>query len=223
MRRLSGVVVEKLLRKLDVTAFTRHSFNVTPAESDDEPSLRISLLDCPEYYFAVSFKRAFTVGYWQVSCRPGATLLDEDETHARLEEIEAALVCWTQRLTTELELRAASADPVDAFRKELSAAADAFPEPDRPFTRAEADEWIRKLDAALTQFERDRDKMGIAADEIERLRTQIEELTRIVTKVPRRVWVRSAGNTVADFFEKVSTKALTSIAEGTVRALLPPH
>ncbi len=219
MGRLSGVVVEKLLRHLDNTPFTRHSFGVAQGESDADPSLRISLLDYPEYYFAVSYGGSF----WRLSYCPGEMLLDAGEQDSNLEGVELALVNWTLRLTVELALRAARADPVDAFRKELAAAADAFPEPDRPFTRAEADDWTRKLDAALAQFERDRDKMDITADEIIRLKTQIDKLTEIVTKVPRRVWVRSAGNTVADFFERISTKALAAITEGAVRALLPPR
>jgi hypothetical protein len=176
--------------------------------------------DYPEYRMEV--KHNTWDGRFSWLCAPGSTLLEERLAAADADGICAVAEAWIVRLQAELRARAIAASPIASLERNLSRAADQLPEPERPFTRAEANEWTRRLDGAIADLQTHQAELNLAADELRVLRQQVEELKRTVTDLPRRVWVRSAGGTIARFLEKTSSKALAAIAEGAVRAMLPP-
>jgi hypothetical protein len=222
MTKLSAATIERVLERLDRSLLTRGAFSISQGDPGRtaRPDLTIRMRDYPEYRMEV--KHNTWDDKFSCLCAPGSTLLEERLVAADADDICAVAEAWIVRLQAELRARAIAASPIASLERNLSRAADRLPEPERPFTRAEANEWTTRLDAAVADLQRHQAELNLAANELSALREQVAELKKTVTDLPRRVWVRSAGGTIAKFLEKTSSKALAAIAEGAVRAMLPP-
>ena len=226
MSQLSGRVVNAVLERLDATVLTRHSFDVVNPETTAAravPSIDVLCKDYPEYVWSISYEeRDFGIDSWAVRQKPDFTLSEERHTFYDSEAALQALVDWVGLVVAELQRRSLDFGVAAHLRMRLSDEIHRLKDPDKPFLLDEARQWQARLDEATKQLEETKDKLELTSEEIDILKIRVQDLKEMIDKIPKQVWVRSAGNAFLKVFERVASKVVASVAEGTVKALLPP-
>jgi predicted RNase H-like nuclease (RuvC/YqgF family) len=98
--------------------------------------------------------------------------------------------------------------------------ADKLPNPDAPFDTDESNEWRKRLDGIVERMEKLEGENKIHKGKLQELKREIEELKGKLRVLPKRTWVRAAGNKILDFIESAAKEGMKTLAEVTVKGFL---
>jgi hypothetical protein len=217
--------IEELKRGLNRGFLTHHSFDVA-VNGADGTLVAVKFKDHPEYTFALLHPKTEVnqSGSWRSVESPGRHFTSaETYDHPQFNQAFNAVYGWADRVNEEVVLGAkAHADTalIDEMRRNVSETADNLPEPDKPFTAEELDDWsaqLKRLVGRLAELERQNE---IQSGRVEQLSRELEQLKKQGATLPKRTWLKTAGNKVLDLLDSTSKAALKALAEGAVKALL---
>jgi hypothetical protein len=106
------------------------------------------------------------------------------------------------------------------MRIKLERAAGSVPDPDQPFNDTEAVVWNKRLDEIIKRFQEMEENSEIQRAELDQLKREIIEIRSVITKVPKRTWIRSLGNRVLGIAEQALARAGAELAEEQIKRLL---
>ena len=225
MQVLRRGAVEELRRGLNRGFLTHHSFDLQ-VNGSDGTLVTVKFKDQPEFTFALLHPKTEVnqSSVWRSVESPGRHFTTaETYDHQQFNQAFSAVYGWADRVNEEVVLSAkghADTSLIDEMRRNISQTADQLPEPDKPFTPEELEDWsaqLRRLVARLTELER---QSEIQSGRVEQLSRELEQLKKQGASLPKRTWLKTAGNKILDLLDSTSKAALKALAEGAVKALL---
>ncbi len=220
MKRLRQATIKQIVSLLDNSLFTRHAFEYH-FNNDNGDIINIIYKDKPDYFFKIRQNKPGN-NFIVTEC-PGITFTDaETISMPQFSQTQGRIIGWLQRIVEDLAIHTHSEHAnFDALRKSINKTADELDEPEKPFSESEAKEWEDKLDKLIEKFERLKDENQIQQAELNTLRREVDNLKSQVNSVPKKVWVKAAGNKIINVFEKIAnSKAGQKAIETTVKILL---
>lgn len=217
--------MDELRRNLNRGFLTAHSFKIE-FNNPDGTAVRIVYADRPEFSFSLLHPQSAvnTTSSWRTTESPGRHFTSpEVYDHPRFDQGWNAAYGWVDRVGEEIVLEAkvhADTTLLDDLRRNVAETADNLPEPDKPFTPEELEDWSAQLQhllARMTELERNNE---IQRGRVDQLARELEQFKKQGTTVPKRMWLKTAGNKILDLLDTTSKAALTALAEGAVKALL---
>jgi len=220
MRTLREPAIKQFIAMLDVSLFTQHGFSSTFNGKNGE-TVKIIFKENPEYFFII--KQVDEGRNWHLTECPGVTFTDEEvSSHAQFSQAQSRLSNWLQRIIEDFTIsRDGEIDKLAAMRESLDKAANELPSPETPFDEQESKRWGDKLDNLVEQFEKFQEEEKIQKRELFSLKQEVAQLKSQIGAIPKKLWLKSAGNKVLNIFEKVAgSKIGKTLIEHTVKALL---
>lgn len=219
MARIREVVIKEIFDELDRTLFTRHGFE-SSFNRKDGVVVHIVLKERPDFKFIV--KETYSGGEWNTTESPGENFIDPESYRIRaFSDCKQRIRYWVQRIIEEFTVSENIASTIfENWRQDLNKTSEGLPNPDIPFDDSESQAWRKKLDKLVGQFEKLRKTDKIQQTELDVLRKEVEMLKESITSIPKKTWIRAAGNKILNILEKLSTKAGEAITEGVIKALL---
>jgi hypothetical protein len=217
--------IENLKRNLNRGVLTVHSFE-TAFNGDDGTLVSLRFKDRSEFAFTLFHPRTEVnaSASWKSVESPGRHFVaTETYEHRDFDQALGSVYSWVDRVGEELVLGAkahADTSMVDELRRNVEATADSLPDPDKPFSLEELEDWhaqFKRLMSRLSELERENE---IQSGRVEQLGRELEQLKKQGTTMPKRTWLKTAGNKVLDLLDSTSKTALKSLAEGAVKAML---
>ncbi|MDP1526877.1 MAG: hypothetical protein Q8M20_13770 [Rhodocyclaceae bacterium] len=217
--------IEEIRRNLNRGFLTAHSFDIK-ANSPDGILVQVTYKDRPEFSIAIVQPEsdANTSRVWRTIETPGRHFVAaEIYDHQQFQQAYGSIWGWADRVAEEILLQAKSGiapSAIEDLRRNVEEAANNLVDPDKPFSEEEIDDWserFKALIARLTELEKQNE---IQSGRVNQLASQLEELKKQGTVVPKRTWVKAAGNKILDFFDTGAKAAIKAAAEGAVKALL---
>lgn len=225
MEPLRRGAIEELKRSLNRGFLSSHSF-LLEYNLSDGTAVKLTYADRPEFTFKLLHpqSQANSTGSWQTQESPGRHFLAlETYDHPRFDQAWGAVYGWVDRVSEEimLEAKASSGSTLlDELRRNVSETADSLSEPDKPFTEEELEDWSQQLMNLLVRMQEIEQANEIQRSRIDQLTRELEQLKKQGTTVPKRTWLKTAGNKVLDLLDTISKSTLKALAEGAVKALL---
>ncbi len=94
------------------------------------------------------------------------------------------------------------------MRDFINKSAEELDNPDQPFNEEEVKEWKQKLDLLLEKFEKLKEENKIHQAELNSLKTEVRNLKEQISRVPKKIWIKSAGYKILNIFEKVANSKI---------------
>ena len=203
MKSLRDITIREILAILDKSLFTRHAFEST-FNSDKDGTVMISFSDHEQYVFRI--KESDWGSNWEVTECPGFTFTDEETTKVdSFEDAMERIEGWLQRIVEDLAITGQSPHTdFSSLRESLNQTAESLHEPLTPFSADESSEWKKKLDDLVKKFEKLQEENEIQFAEVNALRKEVASLKEGIETVPKKIWVKSAGNKILNILEKVA-------------------
>ena len=162
-----------ILEQLDNSLFTKDGFDCRFNEDDLTVSIKFN--DYDQYYFKVNERSNHK---WSVTQKPG-DLFDEEQINS-FDTFEVAIKeidKWINHIFEELTLRSGDRPNVfDNLRDRLNEQADMLPEPERPFSKAEAAVWEQRLDSFVAQLQQLQKDQKVSFSLVENLQSEVNKL-----------------------------------------------
>jgi hypothetical protein len=217
--------IEQIRKGLYRGFLTSHSFDIQ-FNDPNGTLVAVTYKDRPEFAFVLLHPETEvnSANNWKTIESPGRHFTTaETYEHPNFQQAQGSLFGWVDRIGEELLLEAQSHDDstlLEQMRKGVSDTADHLPEPEKPFTEDELEDWSNQLTRLLTRLSELERQNEIQRGRVEQVSRQLEELKRQGTKIPKRTWLKTAGNKILDLLDSTSKAALKALAEGAVKALL---
>ena len=225
MKKLRDGSINQLLRNLDRGLISRHHFDAQ-FNLDDGTLVSITFRDAPEFYFRLLQPKSNqnTTTQWATRESPGDYFTSEESyTHREFSAAFGRVSPWVNRLIEDLAVHTSTDDDwVSELRANLDEAADALPEPEKPFSEEEVEAWSQKFEQLIERLKKLEEENQIQKGLVSKLKSQLEELKKSGVTTPKRTWLKSAGHKVLDVFEHGTKAGIKALAEGAVKALLGP-
>ena len=223
MRTLRQSTTRSILAELDRTIFTKYAFEAK-FNTRGESAIDITFRDRNEFKF-IAREISEAPYYWETVECPGVEFLDEQTYKCReFGECRGRIRAWTQRILEEISILPVSEfDQVRQLRDEIVKRSEELENPDEPFDQKESKKWTDKLEEIVKQFEKLREDNEINQAELAKIKNEVEELKSHVTKVPKKVWVRSVGARIFDTFSsRFAGRAGEGLADSLINLLPGP-
>lgn len=217
--------IENLKRDIGRGFFTHHSYELA-FNNEDGTIVEATFRDDTSFTFHLlqpkSEKNQSTK--WKTVESPGRHFAaPENYEHAEFHQAYSAIYNWADRVFEEVTLRAKAhldKSAIEELRQNIANTADRLPEPDLPFTAEELTTWSARFDKLVSKLHELERSNEIQQGRVEQLSRELAELKRQGSAVPKRTWLKTAGNKVLDLLESTSKSALEALAQGAVKALL---
>lgn len=225
MEPLRRSAIEELKRNLNRGFLSSHSFSLE-CNIPDGTAVKLIYTDRPEFSFCLLHPQSpsNSTDSWRTKESPGRHFMAlETYDHPRFDQAWGAVYAWVDRVGEEILLEAkANSDTtlIDKLRQNVTEAADNLLEPDKPFTQEELEDWSQQLEGLLMRMKELEQSHEIQRGRVDQLLRELEQLKKQGTIVPKRTWLKTAGNKILDLLETTSKSALKALAEGAVKALL---
>lgn len=161
---------------------------------------------------------------WRTIESPGRYFASQETyEHEQFNQAHSSVNSWVDRVSEEMLLAAKvhiDRTTVQELRLQVEAAANNLTDPEKPFTEEELENWsgqLQRLVGRLSELER---QTEIQSGRVQQLTRELEQLKKQGTSIPKRTWLRTAGNKVLDLLDHTSKACLKSLAEGAMKALL---
>ena len=219
MQRLRQVTIRDIRSQLDKSVLTAHAFDASFNDEKKNMVVRIVYKDHPAYFFEII---DYGPKLWKIRKAPGLLFSDPEESnHDEFDDYIAELDQWLDRLFVEITFDAGkSSSFIELMRSNLEKTAESVPHPSQPFNDAEAAVWNKKLDEVMAKFEEMEKKNEIQRGELSKLRSEVEEIRKIMRTIPKKTWIRSVGNRVLSMAEQALTRAGTEVAQDQIKKLI---
>lgn len=223
MQTLRRGAMEEILRNLNRQFLTSQHFSVKFNDVNGTV-VHITYLDQPEYTFRM-LQRGSEPSAWQTIEAPGRifTGAETTEHHHRYDSALGSVYAWIDRVCDEILFAAkehGEHGPLDSLRDQVAAAANELPNPEKPFTSAELDEWMDKLKALLAKIQTLEHSHEIQQARIDQVLRELDELKTMGTTIPKRTWLKTAGNKVLDLMNTASTEGVKKLATEGAKLLV---
>jgi hypothetical protein len=220
MKTLRDASIKKIYAILDQSFFTRHAFEAT---FNGEYGDILSLTFKQEPLFQFKISQPGPGGTWKTTECPGETFSEAETTnHTDYSKCQARINAWIQRVVEEIAIHKKPQDTdFSNLRASLEQGADDLPDPDSPFSDKESGEWADRLDQMITRFEELKEANEIQQRELNALNKEVSHLKNQLAVLPKRTWVKAAGNKILNIFERfANTKAGQAVLEKAVKILI---
>ena len=204
---------------------THHSFSLG-CNSPDGRLVTIKFRDNEEFNFTLLHPQseANESPTWKTIESPGRYFISTDTyDHREFDQAFNSIYGWADRVSEEVVLGAkAHADKslIEQLRFNIEQTADNLPEPDKPFTSEELDDWSDRFSRLLVRLSELEKANEIQNGRVAQLERELVAFKARGETIPKRTWLKTAGNKVIDLLDTTSKAALKSIAEGAVKAML---
>jgi len=225
MQMLRRGAMEEVRRNLNRGFLTSHSFT-THFNNEDGTLITVVYSDCPEFSFVLLHPQSATnpTVSWKTTESPGRHFTSaETYDHPRFDQAFNSVYGWADRVGEEIVLEAkthAGTSMLEELRRNVAKTADNLYEPEKPFTEEELDSWMAQLQSLLSRMNELELKNEIQNGRVEQMSRELETLRKQGTKIPKRTWLKTAGNKILDLLDSTSKAALKTLAEGAVKAML---
>jgi len=220
MKILREATTGEIIRDLDRSFFTKHAFETSFNNKNGETA-RIVFRDNTDFKFVIT--QSGSGASWKTSECPGVTFTECEEYDIRdFSTCRSRISGWVQRILEEYMVPGKGTEAIfQQMRDNLYKNSEELPEPEKPFNAKESAAWGERLDALIEKFEKLRKDNQIQQGELNTLKREVKDLKEKIESVPKKTWVKAAGNKILDSLEKLAnTKVGIGIVEGTIRALL---
>lgn len=223
MLTLRNAATNQILQSLDQGFLSRHLFD-TEFNRADGIMVRIVYRENPEAFFELRqpASDANTSQSWKTTECPGRHFTSAEQYDHR--EYGAAVGCvygWLQRLMEDLLVEErANADQVADFRERLEQYAEELPNPETPFSPDEIEGWMAKFQGIidrLSALEKDNQQLRASLSNVKH---QLDNLARNGASVPKRTWLKVAGNKVMDAVAMAGRESAKAVASEGAKLLL---
>lgn len=217
--------IEEIRRNLNRGFLTSHSFELQ-CNLPDGTLVRVTYKDNTTWTFELLHPKseANASGKWRTVESPGRHFSSQETyDHDQFNQGFGAVFGWVDRVNEEMVLAAKAhvgKTTLQDLREQVEAAANNLKEPEKPFTEDELEDWsaqLQRLVGRLSELER---QSEIQSGRVEQLTRELESLKKQGTSIPKRTWLRTAGNKVLDLLDHTSKAGLKALAEGAMKALL---
>ena len=217
--------IEEIRRNLNRGFLTSHSFELE-CNHPDGTLVRVKYKDNTTWKFELIHPKseANTGAKWRTVESPGRHFASQETyEHEQFNQAHSSVYGWVDRVNEEMVLAAKvhiDTTTLQDLRLQVEAAANNLTDPEKPFTEEELEDWsgqLQRLVGRLSELERQSD---IQSGRVEQLIRELESLKKQGTSIPKRTWLRAAGNKVLDLLDHTSKAGLKSLAEGAMKALL---
>lgn len=206
LRRAS---IDNILSVLDTTIFTRHLFNC-PFNVDESTLVKIVYTENKNFTFIAKYGYDIEVEEyrWETDEAPGEHFLTPEHFTCRdFKDFLHRLTGWTGRILQEETSAGTLVEHIENLRKRLFENADKMDQPERPFDAEEAQRYREKLDALYNEIDSMKAEHKIASRDLWELKQGFEALKSQIDKIPRKTWMKAAGNKLLDFVLSIASKA----------------
>lgn len=226
MQTLRLGAMRELEKNLNRGFLTSHSFQM---KFNDENGTLVEIVfsDRPTFSFALLHPRSATNdgSSWKTTESPGRHFISsESYDHPQFGQAFSAVYAWVDRIAEEILLEAAmkktDSNLLDELRSRITQTADNLTDPDTPFTEEELDGWSAQLQRLLDRLKELEEQSEIQRGRVDQLSRELENLKKQGTTIPKRIWLKTAGNKILDLLDSASKATLNALAEGAVKALL---
>lgn len=219
MLELNRGTINDIRRELNRLFLTTHAFDAR-FNTDEGKSVEIIFKDNPQFFFYISQPKES--GTWISVESPGQSFRTAEKYENRdFSSARGRISSWVQRVIEELTVHSTTPNQfIRTFRENLEQNADNLPEPELPFSLEESAEWARRLDEILQRFRKLEEDNKLHAGRLHQLERDFHELSLKLTVIPKKTWVKAAGNKILDFLETGAKEGLKTLVESTVKGLL---
>jgi len=220
MVKLNKSAMAQIQQYLDQGFFSRHSFQIA-FNSDNGELVRVQLADYPNCFYAVLQPNSTQSG-WRSLESPGRHFTTAEEyPHPTYEHAAGYISSWVSRLLKEVVMEESLTNgDLHQLREDLARNAENLADPNQPFTADEAKEWEAKFDAMADRLRELEQKNELHQGHLHKLLNELEQLKKVSTSVPKKTWVKTAGNKILDYMETAAKSTITALAQGVVKAML---
>lgn len=220
MNLLRETTIREIMDTLDRSIFTKHGFSAKFNNAKTNDVVRIIFNDNSMFQFIIN---EFPRDTWTVTEAPSEKFATgESTTYENFDVCLVRMRYWLSSIVEELSL--SKDTPPETFqrmRDNLYKKSEELIDPDKPFDPIEAEMWKVQLDELVAQFEHLQKENEIQQEELNSLKKDVATLKNTIDSLPKRTWVRAAGNTILRTFEKLSNSKLAeTLLETTIKGLL---
>lgn len=217
--------VEEIRRNLNRGFLTSHSFDLD-CNLPDGTLVRVTYRDNRAWTFHLLHPKSEVNDgtKWRTVEAPGRHFSSKETyDHEQFNQGYGAVFGWVDRVNEEMLLSAKAhvgKTTLQDLREQVETAANNLPNPETPFTEEELEDWSTQLQRLLGRLSELERQSEIHSGRVDQLSRELDALKKQGTSVPRRTWLRTAGNKVLDLLDHTSKAGLKSLAEGAMKALL---
>ena len=161
-------------------------FQIVSPDTEENKSVTWVVRECPGQTFSEA--EAFALASWDMAFQ--------------------RLTPWLDRVIQDHVVRAASDEVIDRLRENLERTADELPNPEKPFTPEERDEWSKKLESIVERLGNLEAEHQIQQADMVKLKERLEQLSAVGATLPKRTWLKTAGHYVLDALATSSREGL---------------
>lgn len=220
---LRRATIDKILLALDKTIFTRHLFNYS-FNHDDGTLVRIIYSENNNFQFVASYDldEMGENKIWNTQEAPGTDFINlEYFFYDNLDALLMGISNWVNRILEEEDLGTHVLEHIERIREKIIEDANNIPDPEKPFEGKEAQEYKNKLDILYEEIENMNDQHKLTWTELEKIRKGIDSLKQQIEGMPRKTWLKAAGNKILDTVASISGKVTVEVLTKTIMNALP--
>lgn len=220
MPKLNKDTIDSIRKDLNRLFLSASSFNIILGEKEEV--LKIIFKENPEFYFIVNVPKDSRLGRWESIECPGDVFRNPEKYQmTSFMECRKRIPAWVDRIISEITVTPEEqGSVVEALRRNLEQNADSLPNPEVPFVNEEAQQWQEKLDTMIAKMAKLEEENKIQKGGLKELKRDIELLKEKITVLPKRTWLRAAGNKILDYIESFAKEGIKALAEGAVKGFL---
>jgi len=198
MSQLNNAMMREVRSKLNSSSFTADDFQISfPASGNT--LLQLTFIGAPTYSYVVTRQEKYNsdeIAYVVTAC-PGAHLKIERFSTSEIPRTIASIPTWCQNLRHDLRLSSPVYDELSELRESLlNQINEHVSDPEKHFTRDEAESLTRRFDEILEQFGELKKKNKITEDELAAVKADLKALKENAQSFPKGVFFRTAGNKI---------------------------
>jgi hypothetical protein len=217
--RLRQGAIKQILKNLDQTMLDRHLFEADFNNDATGEVLSFTFKQNPSFRFVIKQSDSQSDS-WRVIESPGDFLLSEQVSNLEdFSRCQGRIRPWVEKIIQELTSLDSNPD-INTYRENLEKLAQSLPNPDKPFSVDEAAEWTKKFDDMVSGLEKVRENFGIQQQEINRLKSDLDNLKQNIHSLPKKTWLNTAGNKLLNVIETCVSSGVRIVIESVVKGYL---
>lgn len=225
MHMLRAAAIEAILVQLN-RGFLSPPLFETKFNDETGRVIHLTYRDAPNMEFQIvqPLSQVHSGNSWKTVETPGRYFTSQESyTFSDFNGALGAMHGWLDRVAEDVLLQARSHGDTSQFvefRRRIDEVADHLPEPEVPFSQAEAKEWLTRMDSMVEQLRKLEEDSEFQKGTVERLKNQLDTLLAHAPTIPKKTWLKTAANKVVDVFETGAKAGIKALAEGAAKAFL---
>jgi hypothetical protein len=217
MCQLTGKSLKEIYDSIDSTFFTAAAFQIeTP---DKGPLIILKYRDNEDYFFRMEKQQN---GY-SFTYRPGDVLRTDSSDGSYFGHAHSKIRDWCNNILAELKVGNPFYDELQKVKAELSQKLDELYSDNKAnFSPKEISALQAHLNDLSNRFDEFKKQNAVNEEELSELKRTLEALKSTLGNMPKKTWIRSAGNKLMDLSAKMlGSKAVQKLLIDAGHKLLP--